>query len=202
MQRSDAKWEPDDHRDKCAVCSKDFTWLLRRHHCRCRTRRAALEFCCGLLCASGFAAKSCVRRLRSRARAGVRPRRRALLQRMPLVLKLSRCGTAWAVARVSLTVLAANLISSPVVTQPHVCMRSFSEGDAADIACPAPNAGGRQRARLVSFACSCHEIGNWARSKTEILARIKRRCRRRSFVLMKFICMKDFIEITFISSAL
>ena len=44
VQCSDPKWQPDDSRDNCAFCSKEFTWLLRRHHCRCSKSRAALEF--------------------------------------------------------------------------------------------------------------------------------------------------------------
>jgi hypothetical protein len=34
VQRSDPKWQPDDSRDNCGVCRKEFTWSLRRHHCR------------------------------------------------------------------------------------------------------------------------------------------------------------------------
>jgi hypothetical protein len=34
VQRSDPKWQPDDSRDNCGVCRKEFRWWLRRHHCR------------------------------------------------------------------------------------------------------------------------------------------------------------------------
>jgi hypothetical protein len=34
VQRSDPKWQPDDSRDNCGVCRKEFRWSLRRHHCR------------------------------------------------------------------------------------------------------------------------------------------------------------------------
>ena len=46
VQRSDPKWQPDDSRDNCAFCRKEFTWLSRRHHCRCSSSHAALEFSC------------------------------------------------------------------------------------------------------------------------------------------------------------
>ena len=34
VQRSDPNWQPDDSRDNCVVCRKEFCWSLRRHHCR------------------------------------------------------------------------------------------------------------------------------------------------------------------------
>jgi GTPase SAR1 family protein len=34
VQRCGPQWQPDDSRDNCGVCRKEFRWSLRRHHCR------------------------------------------------------------------------------------------------------------------------------------------------------------------------
>ena len=42
----DAEWEPDEKFQKCHDCGRKFTFLLRRHHCRC-CGKVFCEACCG-----------------------------------------------------------------------------------------------------------------------------------------------------------
>ena len=103
-----------------------------------------------------------VRRLRSRAPARARLRQRAVLRRMPLVLRFSRYGqlyhahaAACCCSRLCYCFGCCTVSLSPFCNPPHVCLHSMSDGSAVDMVCPV-TASGRQRTRFFCLSSRMH----------------------------------------------
>ena len=145
LQRSDPKWQPDDSRDKCAFCNKEFTWLLRRHHCRCSKSRAALEFSCDGLCASGFAARSCATSALPSARkrtvtttCGAATHASRLEDLEVRAARLHTRGSLRCCSRICFCFGCCTASSSPSCRPPHAFVYSIPDGNAADALCLVP----------------------------------------------------------------
>ena len=103
-----------------------------------------------------------VRRLRSRAPARARLRQRAVLRRMPLVVRFWKYGkraharaAACCCSCICYCCVCCTVSLSPFCNPPHVCLHSMSDGSAVDMVCPV-TASGRQRTRFFCLSSRMH----------------------------------------------